>query len=159
MILVVLGTEKYVFTRPLVQLESYAKDFCINEKIVVQAGFTVYESDRMEIFPFLKSSELEELYRQARVVICHGGTGSVVAGVKLRKKVVVVPRLKKYHEHIDDHQLELVAAFEAQNYILPWLEHDELSEVFDKLNGFQPSDFVSGKDAILAYVKQFIEQL
>lgn len=159
MILVVLGTEKYSFTRPLVQLEAFAKDFFINEKIVVQAGFTAYESVRMEIVPFIKHSELEELYRQARVVICHGGTGSVVTGVKLRKKVIVVPRLKKYDEHIDDHQLELVAAFEAQNYILPWLEQDELNEVFDKLNEFQPSEFVSGRDEILAYVKLFIDHI
>lgn len=159
MILVVLGTEKYVFTRPLVQLEAYAKDFSIDEKIIVQAGYTPFRSSSMEVIPFFSMSELKELYKQARIVICHGGTGSVVTGVKLRKKVIVVPRLKKYNEHIDDHQLELVTAFKEQNYILPWLEHDKLSEVIDGLKGFQPSKFISGKDAILEYVKHYIGEI
>src|SRR5690554_4069176 len=111
MLLVVLGTEKYSFTRPLLALEAYLKENLLGEDVVVQAGYTQFVSTRMKIIPFFNLVELEKLYEEARVVICHGGTGSVVTGVKLGRKVIVVPRLKKYGEHIDDHQLELVNAF------------------------------------------------
>ena len=159
MILVVLGTEKYSFNRPLLALETYVDEFNVDENIIVQGGYTNYKSNRLEVVPFFKMGELAELYLQARIIISHGGTGSVVTGIKLGKKVIVIPRLKKFGEHIDDHQLELVKAFEEKNYILPWMENVALNEVINRIELFEPSTFISGKDAIIAYVKSYIDNL
>lgn len=157
MILVVLGTEKYSFQRPLDLLEAYVVENRITEQIIVQSGYTVYRSDYMDITPFFSMHELNLLYDEARIVISHGGTGSVVAGIKMGKTVVVIPRLKKYNEHIDDHQLELVSAFDESNYIVPWNEGDDLSMVMKKTQEFSPATFLSGKESILNYVAKFID--
>jgi|SRR5690554_794557 len=159
MILVVLGTEKYQFTRVLERLENYISEFQIMESVVVQAGFTKYESSRMKVISFLSAIELDELYKNARIVIAHGGTGSVVKGVKLKKSVVVIPRLKKYGEHIDDHQLELAIAFSKAGYATPWMDTDDLAQIMMRAGQFIPKDFRSGRDAILSFVESYIDSL
>ena len=67
--------------------------------------------------------------KQAEFVICHGGVGSIFTALRLRKKVLVVPRLEKYGEHINDHQLEICEQLEKEGYIL-YLKQDN---DFDKL--------------------------
>lgn len=157
MILVVLGTEKYKFTRPLLQLDAYLKRYGISERVIVQSGYTSFYSERMEISPFFAMSKLENLVEQARVIISHGGTGSVVSAVKKGKKVIAVPRLKKYNEHIDDHQIELVEIFAKKGYIIPWFPNDNLENIFLQVEKFIPKRFESGKKAILDFVANFID--
>ena len=49
---------------------------------------------------------------KANIVITHGGTGAIIGAVKKGKKVIAVPRLAKYGEHVDDHQLQLIKKFD-----------------------------------------------
>ena len=49
---------------------------------------------------------------KANIVITHGGTGAIIGAVKKGKKVIAVPRLAKYGEHVDDHQLQLIKQFD-----------------------------------------------
>jgi UDP-N-acetylglucosamine transferase subunit ALG13 len=43
-------------------------------------------------------------------VVSHAGAGSIVTALKEKTPVIVVPRLKKYNEHMNDHQLEIAKA-------------------------------------------------
>jgi UDP-N-acetylglucosamine transferase subunit ALG13 len=51
------------------------------------------------------------------LIISHGGTGALGAALKLGKKVVAVPRLVKYQEHIDGHQIQVFNKLEEQQYL------------------------------------------
>ncbi|WP_016778717.1 glycosyltransferase [Anaerophaga thermohalophila] len=147
MILVVLGTEKYSFIRPLQQIEELAKEGVFgNEEIIVQSGFTEFNSQYMQLYPFLSKAELQELYKKANYIISHSGTGSVLMGCKLNKKIIVIPRLKKYREHIDNHQLELVDAFEEKGYVLAWRDGMSLFKILESIEDFSPQKFISGKE-------------
>ena len=64
------------------------------------------------------------MMRDARVVVTHGGD-TVLEAVALGLPVVLVPRRRAYHEHIDDHQVELAEAL-AQRGIVTWAEPDHL---------------------------------
>jgi UDP-N-acetylglucosamine transferase subunit ALG13 len=48
--------------------------------------------------------------RASRVVIAHAGCGTVDLAVALGKRAIVIPRLQKYGEAVDDHQLEYARA-------------------------------------------------
>mgnify|MGYP004487517189 CR=1 FL=1 len=50
--------------------------------------------------------EVEPYYEQARLVICHGGLGTPLELLRMKKPFIMIPRLAKYHEHINDHQVE-----------------------------------------------------
>ena len=85
MILVTLGTQKQPFTRLLQKID----DSSINEKIVVQAGYTVYNSKKMHIFDFIPYDEMNKLIDEADLIITHGGTGSITMPLKKQKKVIL----------------------------------------------------------------------
>ncbi len=153
MILVTLGTQKESFTRLLDMIEKSN----INEKIIVQAGHTKYQSSKMEIFDFISYEEMNKLLDKASLVITHGGTGSVLMPLKMGKKVIAVPRLKKYMEHVDDHQTQLVDIFEEEGYILVCNDHDDINDLYQKSLSFKPKKYVSNTDRFIKEIKKEID--
>lgn len=115
MVLVLLGTQKQQFTR-ILELTEDAK-ILKDEEIIVQAGNTIYKSDRLKILDFISLEQYEELIRKTDLLICHGGVGTIFSALKAKKKILVVPRLKKYGEHINDHQLEICQMLENMGYL------------------------------------------
>jgi UDP-N-acetylglucosamine transferase subunit ALG13 len=159
LIFVVLGTHELPFTRLLEAIDEQIELGNINEEVIVQVGHTRYRSDNMKFIKFTTYEEMERLYREARFIITHGGTGSITMGVKMGKKVIAVPRLLKYGEHNDDHQLEIVKQFYELGHILYWDEHLDLADVLKKVNDFQPRPFISSRTRIIKLIEDFIENL
>ena len=89
MILVTLGTQDKSFKRLLDAISKEIDKGTIKDKVVVQAGYTKYKNDKMEIFSSLPSDELEELIKKADLIITHGGVGSILTALKYKKKVIV----------------------------------------------------------------------
>ena len=114
MILVLLGTQNNSFHRLLEQIEKNIENGNITEEVVVQAGFTKYESKNMKIFDLIPSDQFDELINKCDLLITHGGVGSILAGVTRNKKVIAAPRLAKYNEHVNDHQLEFALAVQER---------------------------------------------
>lgn len=158
MILVVLGTFELPFTRMLEEVERLKKQGEITDEIVVQVGHTPFKSDVMELRPFMSYEDMEKLYDQADLVITHGGTGSIITGVKKSKKVIAIARLQKYGEHNDDHQIEIVEQFTNTGHILNWKEGQPLLDVLNEVEAFEPTPFQSGRERILNILEDFIGQ-
>jgi UDP-N-acetylglucosamine transferase subunit ALG13 len=158
LILIVLGTHELPFERLLKEMDRQIFVGNVKEEVIVQAGHTKYHSTHMEIFDFTTYEKMEELYRQASFIITHGGTGSITMGVKMGKKVIAVPRLIKYGEHNDDHQLEIVKQFQETGHILTWNEPMTLADVIRHVDDFVPVPFVSGNGQILSIIKDFVDK-
>ncbi|MGP4106087.1 PssE/Cps14G family polysaccharide biosynthesis glycosyltransferase [Virgibacillus sp. L01] len=158
MIFVILGTHELPFTRLISEVERLKKEGLIQEKVVVQSGNTKYSSPLLTIKPFMNYEEMENIYDEARLIITHAGTGSVITGLKKNKKVIAVARLRKYGEHNDDHQLELVKVFKEKGHILEWNEDVLLEEVIRLTDEFEPTPFISGKENMINIIEEFIEK-
>ncbi len=111
------------------------------------------------MFPFVEPKVLDRWYDDARIVITHAGTGSIIKGIKKGKKVIAIARLKKNGEMVDDHQLEILNEFALSGYILPWNEHDSLEQILMDINLFRPKVYRSQKDKILTYLQDYIDNL
>ena len=159
MIIVLLGTFPTEFKRPLIEIDRLCKEGIITEQVIVQSGHTQFDSEYLEMRPFIAPDELTELYKKARVVITQAGTGSLIKGMKLDKKIIAIPRLAKYGEVVDDHQKEILQEFTKQNYILPWTEDISLENMLDKINDFEPSPYVSTKQNIIDHLEEYINSL
>ena len=159
MIFVVLGTHELPFYRLLNEVERCKKNGTIKDDVIVQHGHTPFKSEVMELRKFLSYDEMEQMYDRAHLIITHGGTGSIVSGLKKRKKVVAAARLKKYGEHNDDHQLEIIEQFVNAHYILSWDEDTALETVIEKAQSFEPRPFVSGKEKIIGILRDFISKI
>ena len=154
MILVTLGTQKEQFTRLL----DYIENSNLKDEIIVQAGHTKYESNKMKIFDFIPYEEMNEYIDKADLIITHSGTGSVLMPLKKNKKVIVCARLAKYGEHVDDHQKQLVEVFKDEGYILELDEKIKLDEIIRKMKKFKPKEYKSNTDKFLKKLKEEIDK-
>ena len=158
MILVLLGTQNNSFHRLLEEMQRCIDDGIINEDVFVQAGGTKFESKDMRIFDLIPYEDLEELIDKADIVITHGGVGSIIMCLKKKKKVIAVPRLSKYGEHVNDHQLQIVDNFDKEGYIKGVVNLELLGKVLQEMKeNFVPKEFVSNTDNIIKIVEDFIE--
>lgn len=158
LILVVLGTHELPFTRLLEEVERLKRKGIITDEVVVQAGHTKFESDLLTIKPFVNYEVMDQLMEEARLIITHAGTGSVISALKKGKKVIAAARLKKYGEHNDDHQLQLLSIFLEQQHILSWGEGEDLGEVIQQAASFEPVPFQSGKERMFTILSNFIKE-
>ena len=152
MIFVSLGTQDKPFTRLLSALEEIE----FFEEVVVQAGYTQFKSSKMTIKGYLDKDEFDLYMKQASLVITHGGVGSIVSALSNGKKVIACPRLAKYGEHTNDHQLQIVEVFEKKGYLLAYRDGDDLNEVIAKSGDFIPKSYTSNNDCFVAKLKDYI---
>lgn len=106
MIFVTVGTHEQPFNRLIQYIDNLKRDGVIQEDVVMQTGFSTYTPKYckyQELYPY---KEMEELTKQARIVITHGGPSSFIMPLQEHKVPIVVPRRKEFHEHVNDHQVE-----------------------------------------------------
>lgn len=159
MILVLLGTFPLKFDRPLIELDRLLKDGVISEEVIVQNGHTEFQSSNIKFIPFLALDPLLDLYRRADLIITQGGTGSIIKGLKMNKKMIALARLAKYGEAVDDHQVELIQEFAGANYLLPWNEGDDLGELISRAKDFEPTVYTSSNKEIVNYLIDYIDNI
>ena len=82
MIFVTLGTQDKPFTRLLEMIQKQIDNGNIKEKVVVQAGYTKFESDDMKIFDYVDGDDFNNLIEEADILITHGGVGSIFTGLR-----------------------------------------------------------------------------
>lgn len=80
----------------------------------------------------------------------------MIQSLKKGKKTIAVPRLAKYGEHVNDHQIELASKLEALGYLLVYHDGDNIKEVFEKAKQFEPKQYRL-KGQLMALVDQTIE--
>lgn len=154
MILVTLGTQKQPFTRLLDAIENSD----INEEIIVQAGYTKYDSKKMKIFDFISYEKMGKLVDNANIIITHGGTGSIVGPLKKNKKIIAAARLSKYGEHVDDHQIQIVDMFADVGYIMKYEDGDNLNDIIKEIRTKKMLKFKSNTKSFIKSLKEEIEK-
>ena len=161
MILVMLGTQNNSFNRIIKEIEKNIKNGTIKEEVIVQAGYTKFETDKMKIIDLMSKEQLEKFQDEADLIITHGGVGSIVSSIKLGKKVIAIPRLHQYQEHVNDHQKQIVKSFSKKGYIIGINDVEELEEAIYKAHEFIPNKYETreGENRIIKIIEQFIENI
>jgi len=116
MILVTVGTHVRGFDRLVRKMDDIASK--IEEEVIIQIGNTEYKPTHAKYFQFKSYQEMEQLINEARVIVCHGGAGTILLALKQGKTVISVPRLKEYNEVLVDHQLDLVYTLANEKRII-----------------------------------------
>jgi UDP-N-acetylglucosamine transferase subunit ALG13 len=159
MILVLLGTQNNSFNRLLEEIEKNIANGNIKEKVIVQSGFTKFKSNKMEIFDFVSGEELEKLIEKASYIITHGGVGSILSSLKKGKKVIAVPRMEMYEEHVNNHQIEIVQKFNEEQYIIGVTGVEELTKAIKQIDNFNPRQYKSNPSKLINIVEDFIDNI
>ncbi|MFT9457217.1 MAG: glycosyltransferase [Liquorilactobacillus hordei] len=130
MIFVTLGTHEQPFNRVLIEIDLLKKNKVINENVVVQSGFSTYRMKYCEQYDVITYEQMKKNIKDARIVISHGGPASFLMVLQEKKVPIVVPRQKRFNEHVNDHQVEFVRQiFEKKKNIIPVYEITDLKKV------------------------------
>ncbi len=123
MILVLLGTNPYPFTRLADAIVKFAETS--SEHIIIQSGHTPIVSDKLEVHQFIDHSKLLTLMSEATLVITQGGFGSLQDCMRLGIKTIAVPRSMKLGESLDE-QTEIVDALAREGLVVPLYDVTQL---------------------------------
>jgi len=109
-ILVAVGTHAMPFDRLLKAVDAlHATKGLSTEEVVVQSGSSTLTCRASQQFAYCAAPAFAALLERADLLISHGGIGTLLPALRLGKRVIAIPRLKRYGEHNNDHQVEVCA--------------------------------------------------
>ena len=158
MIFVTLGSQKFQFNRLLAAVEKLIVKNVINDEVFAQTGCSDYRPENYKYKQFLDRNEFEEWENKCDIMITHGGTGAIIGAVKKGKKVIAVPRLAKYGEHVDDHQLQLLKQFEDMDIIESCYDLNKLEEAVEVARKKEYKQYVSNTKKIIDSIESYISE-
>lgn len=158
MILVTLGTQDKSFERLLKAVDTEIKNNNIQEEVVVQAGYTKYQSEHMKVFDYVSQEEMNEYVKKSRLIITHAGVGTILTCLENNKKVIVVPRLAKYKEHTNDHQVQIAEEFSKAGYVVYLKDLESLGEEIKNMDKFNPNK-LKHNTKIIETIEEFIDKI
>ena len=158
MIFVTLGSQKFQFDRLLQKLDALIEEGVITEPVFAQTGHSTYTPKHFEITPFMDRDTFAANMAKADTVITHAGTGAIIGAVKQGKKTIAVPRLSKYGEHVDDHQLQIVEQFTDMCLLEPCWDVDDLAQAYGNAMEKTYTPYVSNTHTIIASIEEYLEK-
>lgn len=159
MIFITLGSQKFQFNRLLKAVDELMAEGKVTEKVFAQIGYSDYKPQNYSYKEFLDREKFSDAMSEADIVITHGGTGAIIGAVKKGKKVIAVPRLAAYGEHVDDHQLQLVEQFKELNLICDCLDCSELESALKYVKETQFNEYESNTKTIIDSIEEFLMEI
>lgn len=128
MITVITGTEKFSFHRMIEEIDAIAQRTKLAEEFFLQIGASKYEPSACEWVRFVQFREMVERIQRSEVVISHAGAGSTLLCLQQGIRPIVMPRQKKFDEHVDDHQVLFAKKLAERGLVRLVLDELELAE-------------------------------
>lgn len=159
MILVTMGTQDKKFNRLLEAIDREVEKGNIKDEIIVQGGCSYIKSKNMKIYKSFPIEEFDELVKNCDLLITHGGVGSITTGLRYKKPIIAVPRLKKFNDNTNDHQVQIVENFTQAGYIIGVFDLDKLDEGLKKVKNFKPKKFKSNTLNMIKILEKYIDNI
>ena len=145
MIFLTVGTHEQQFNRLVSTVDDCVKDGVIKEDVFVQRGYCTYTPAFCRSAPMISYHEMIRNVEQARIVITHGGPGTIMLVRQSGKTPVVVPRRAELNEHVDNHQVgfteflqrqgKIVAVYDIKDLKSVLLDYDDIVGRFGTIDG------------------------
>lgn len=142
----------------LIEIDKLIDEGKITEEVFAQIGASDYKPKNFKYSDFLTQDEFKNYMKNADLVITHAGTGAIVTALKNDKLVIAIPRLAKYGEHVDDHQVQLIDEFKELNFIEPVYETEQLADALELVRKNKYNKYVSNTRNIIEDIEKFIEK-
>lgn len=139
MIFVTVGTHEQPFNRLVKKMDEMKRDGILQEEVIIQIGFSTYYPQYCEYKKLIPWDEMQRYYREARIIITHGGPASFIDALQLGKSPIVVPRQQKFNEHVNNHQLNF--AHQLVKKGLPLIVVDDVDDLPEIIRDFETKVF------------------
>ena len=155
-VFVSLGTHPQQFNRLLKAIDKTIERGQIKGIVFAQTGNSDYPPRHFSFEKFLAPTEFSAEFSKADVIISHGGAGAIIHALQFKKPLIIVPRLKKFGEHTDDHQLDLAKALDERGKAIAVFNLADLPKAIEKAKKFS-AEKKSEREQLVSRLAQFIE--
>ncbi len=156
MILITTGSQKFQFDRLIKKVDELVGAGMIEDTVFAQIGSGTYKPQNIEYCDFLDREAFQKKMDECSMVITHGGTGVIINAVKKGKKVIAVPRLAQYGEHVDDHQIQLLEQFDEMNLICSCYNIEELGKCYQETLTKEFMQYQSNTQKIIQDIETYL---
>ncbi|MCX5638270.1 MAG: glycosyltransferase [Planctomycetota bacterium] len=158
MIFLTVGTQ-FPFDRLIRAIDEAFDNGSIDEELFAQIGETSYRPRNFESVTSLEKNMFDGRLKQASSVISHAGIGTITMALDNHKPLLVMPRLKKYGEVVNDHQVAIARKFSELGHILVAYEVTDLPDGIRKLKNFIPQERKINSEAVVNRIRCFLDSL
>ena len=140
MIFLTVGTQKFQFNRLLQAVDHLIAAGTIRDTVIAQCGHSTYVPRNYQAYMFMDSEQFDQMLQHCDLLITHSGVGTILKGIAMKKKIIVVPRKKSLGEHVDNHQLEIANEFEKLGCISVCRQIVDLEKCYVNIKNTPVSD-------------------
>lgn len=129
MIFITYGTQPHDFR----YLSTLVNRIDSKHEVVVQLGESknIITRENTEVYDY--TDDFNKYVNDCDILITHGGVGSIMTGLKDHKKVIVVPRLEEFAEHVDSHQLEVANKLEKNGHVYKFPRGGDINKAIEEV--------------------------
>lgn len=154
-IFIMFGTQDKRFDRLMDAVLN--SNFIKENDVYMQLGYTTGNYQGVHVQQYYSEDELLKQIELADLIITHAGVGAIVSSLKLNKKTIVVPRLGKYKEQNNDHQVQIMNRYNQLGYIIALEDLEKIDESVLSASQFIPKPYVADKQGIINEIAEFIK--
>lgn len=158
MIFVAVGTQKFPFNRLLKAVDMLIAQGKLEDSVFAQTGHSDYTPRHYAYKDFLSAEEFRSCISSCDLLITHSGVATIMAGVKQEKPVVVIPRLARFGEHVDDHQLQIAESFSDSNLVLMCEDPIHLAQCIEEAKSHRFSRYVSQREQVCSTIREYLRK-
>jgi beta-1,4-N-acetylglucosaminyltransferase len=158
MIFLTVGTQ-FPFDRLVRAVDSAIEKGLVSDVLFGQIGETSYEPRNFEFVDYLDKKTFDSQMQKASSVISHAGMGTVAMALDRGIPMLVMPRLRRYGEVVNDHQLSITRNFERCGYLLAAYEVEQLSVQINALKTFVPRRRQAQTEEVVKRISRFVNGL
>jgi len=158
MIFLTVGTQ-FPFDRLVKAVDEAVGEGVLSEQVFGQIGASSYRPKNFESVPELEKSVFDKYFGEADSIISHAGMGSVTMALESRKPLLVMPRLSKYGEVVNNHQVEIARKFEQAGHLLAVYDAGNLPGKIEELKSFVPQERKPRPDLVAARISAYLKEL
>lgn len=158
MIFLTVGTQ-FPFDRLVKAVDHLAGKSNIDEEIFAQIGDSSYKPVNFKAVQTMDAGLFEKFVLNSTAIISHSGMGTIETALRNGKPLLAIPRLKKYGEVVNDHQVAIARKFEAEGHLLAAYHENDIGSKIIELKNFVPRKRTSTSDAVIEKISQFLNSV
>jgi UDP-N-acetylglucosamine transferase subunit ALG13 len=156
MILLVTGTQE-PFDRLVSAVDEWAAT-THDADIFGQIANASYIPKNFNYSRFIEPGEFNEKFKAASLIIAHAGMGTILQALQFSKPIIVFPRLFKFHETRNDHQVATARSLGKLGYVRDVYNETELFEVLNNRSSVHPAPPIgpAASETLIQFIKDFL---
>ena len=129
------------------------------EDVILQVGQgceALPAMNGVRIVDELGFGDIQALLPKADIVVCHGGTGSIITAMRQHCRIIVIPRQFELGEHYDNHQQEITDSFVQRGLVQTAADAASFRDALERARTLKPAAMTTDYSELIACLRELL---